>query len=132
MSGGRRALFRRAPAFLYVAGVFYGGVIDVGPLPELPALSADKVLHALAFLGLGLLIELALYELPPVRRRILAVVLSAGAGGLLELVQATLPYRSADIWDFVADALGALTSALVSWLVFRITSRSPRASAGAR
>lgn len=124
MTAGRSRLFRRAPAVVYAAAVFYGGVIDIGTLPELPGLSADKVLHALAFFGLALLVELAFYELAPARRRLLGVLLSAGAGGLLELVQAALPYRSAELWDFGADILGALLAAGASWLAWRVARRS--------
>ena len=39
------------PALLYVAAVFYGGSSSVGP--SVPAQHADKLVHALAFGGMG-------------------------------------------------------------------------------
>jgi hypothetical protein len=48
-ASGMRAL-RVLPAIIYGCGIFYGGVIDVGRLPETPGIPTDKLLHALVFL----------------------------------------------------------------------------------
>jgi VanZ family protein len=131
VTSARLRTLRRVPAVAYTVGVFYGGVIDIGALPELPGLSADKVLHGLAFAGLAGLIELFFFELAPARRRVVAAVLSSALGGLLELIQAALPYRSAELWDFGADVFGALVAAGVSWFVGRVARRRLGASEGA-
>jgi VanZ family protein len=105
------------PALAYASGIFYGGVIDIGPLPQVPALPTDKVLHAGAFMGLELLLEFAFWDRSPDRRRVLAILLAAALGGALELVQACLPYRSAEWLDFVADVSGALIGAALCALL---------------
>lgn len=104
---------RLLPALLYTAGIFYGGVINLGPFPETEGFPVDKVMHAAAFMGLEWLAELALSHLPSARRRFWAVSATVGAGVLLEAVQASLPHRSAEWLDLLADTLGALTGAAV-------------------
>jgi VanZ family protein len=123
-------ILRCVLALGYVSGVFWGGVIDIGPLPKLPELPTDKVLHALVFMGLELVIEFALLDLGARRRRFIGVLGSITVGGLLELVQAALPYRSAEFLDWLADSAGALLGALITYLALRWRWR-PRV-AGAR
>ncbi len=61
----------------------------------------DKVGHLVSFFGLTLLSFLAF------RPKWYLVAVSLGAYALLiELIQSTLPYRSASTADFVADMLG--------------------------
>jgi VanZ family protein len=111
---------RRALPLLYALGVFWGGVTDIGELPHTRVIASDKILHAAAFFGLEVLVEWALLEREARTRRLIAVAASIGVGGALELVQAGLPYRSADIWDLVADSVGAVAAALCLWLLSRI------------
>jgi len=122
-SSAASRLLRVLPAVLYGSGIFYGGVIDLGKLPETPGVPTDKLLHALVFLGFEWWIELALLELRTASRRVAAVGLAALVGLGLELVQSALPHRSGELWDFVADAVGALLGAIVlgllRWLVVR-------------
>jgi VanZ family protein len=119
--GARRAL-RTLPALAYALGIFYGGVIDIGPLPEEIGVPSDKLLHFAAFGGFEWLLELAFAELPPRSRTVLAVAAAVGVGVALELVQAALPHRSAELLDCVADTLGALLGALILNLVLRRAS----------
>jgi VanZ family protein len=99
-------------------------------LPRTMELPLDKITHFAAFLGLEWLIELALLGMAGAARRRAAVAMSAGAGGLLELVQAALPHRSAEWLDLLADSLGALAGAGLLMLLARF--RSPRAADAAR
>ena len=119
----RHRSLRLALAFAYAVAVFWGGVMDVGPLPQLPEVPTDKVLHGFVFLGLELVLELALIDYSARRRRLAAVSGSVALGGLLELVQSALPYRSADWLDWLADAVGAAVGALLSVLASRWLSR---------
>ena len=50
---------------------------------------------------------------------------SAGLGALLEIWQAFLPYRSAELLDFVADAVGALIAMALTARRWRAQPRSP-------
>ncbi len=117
-----RPWLRRALAFAYLAGVFWLGVIDIGPLPLDERLPTDKLGHMGAFGGVVIVVELALLELGSPRRRVWAFLASVGAGGLLELVQAALPHRSADVGDWVADCIGAVLAVGVSLLFARFFS----------
>jgi VanZ family protein len=121
-----RAL-RVLPAVAYALGIFYGGVIDIGPLPETIGVPADKLLHLAAFCGFEWLLELALAELPARARVGLALAAAVGTGVALELVQAALPHRSAELLDCIADTLGALLGALVLHLALgRVTALRAR------
>ncbi len=121
---------RVALATAYCVVLFYFGVIDVGVLPPVPVFSADKLLHALCFCGLTLLVEWGLVGGRPAVRASLGVGVSAGVGALLELVQSALPHRSAEWADLVADALGAGLGALLVFGVGRW--RRPTSAAEAR
>ena len=110
------------PALAYTVFIFYAGSVDVPPPPfQPPGIEPDKILHALAFGFLARLSYRAVrFELPGlgVRKQALyGALVACGIGGLLELFQASLPNRSADILDFAADALGAFAAA---WLVIRL------------
>jgi VanZ family protein len=117
-------------ALVYTLALFYGGVIDIGPLPKIPHLATDKLLHALAFAGLSALVFFALTDVKARRRQIVAACVSTAAGALLELVQSALPYRSADLLDLLADAVGAVLGALsMAWCLRLWEARAVRVSA---
>ncbi len=117
-----RPWVRRALALAYLAGVFWLGMIDLGPLPLDERLPTDKLGHMGAFGGVVVVVELALLELGATRRRAWAFLASVGAGGLLELVQAALPHRSADVGDWVADCIGAVLALGLSLAFARLFS----------
>jgi len=108
-------LWRTLVVCIYGAALLYFGLINVGPLPPVPVVATDKLIHALCFGGLEVLIEWAAAALPRRRRAVTAVLLTVLLGGILELVQAGLPYRSAEVADLIADALGACVAALGVW-----------------
>ena len=113
------------PAASYASAIFYGGLVRIGKLPEVGFVATDKLLHALAFGGLALLLARAAHWLRAdaslTRKLALGGVGSSGLGLLLEVCQAFTAYRSADVWDWVADSVGAvlaigLTFALFTWV----------------
>lgn len=110
------------PAVLYTSTLFYAGLIHLPELPEVGFVATDKLLHALAFGGLALLIARALQWLKPVaslgKGLLRGSVGSSLLGLLLELCQAFVSYRSADIWDWVADTFGAVLAAGVVWVAY--------------
>lgn len=86
---------------------------------------SDKVLHAVAF---GVLVPLSFTAIGYfaaqrawLRRLAFAVLYSAALGGLLELWQGLLAYRSQELLDFVADVVGALLGALVVAAYVKLT-----------
>lgn len=112
---------RAVPAFLYTAGIFYAGTIQLSGLPT--GFGLDKVFHLISFAGLALLIELGAFEAGPRLSAILSVVLASAVGLALELVQAALPHRSAEVLDWVADTVGAL-GGVVIWTLLRSPRRA--------
>ena len=117
------------PAVLYASALFYGGLIHIGVLPEVGFVATDKLLHALAFGGLALLLARAAHFLQP--SATLAKKLLRGAAGSsllglsLEVCQAFTVYRSGDIWDWIADTVGALLAiglafAFLAWVPRRV------------
>lgn len=104
------------PALLYTFAIFYGGLSTPPNVPAPQLSQQDKLLHALAFGFMQLVVLRAVRfqakSWPFQRQNVLAFVLVAGAGGLLELFQLMTSNRSAEVLDFVADALGA---GIVAW-----------------
>ena len=107
---GRRSLSfatQVAPAVLYTAAIFYGGLIRMRELPQVGVVPTDKLLHAAVFGGLALLLARAV-RFSVAHAPLLVGAFGASAlGALLEICQAFVPYRSADLWDWVADTVGA-------------------------
>jgi VanZ family protein len=113
------------PALAYVGALFYGGLIRLPALPEVGFVASDKLLHALAFGGLALLLARMAHFLRP--RWSLTKKLWFGCAGssllglLLELCQTYTAYRSGDPLDWLADTLGGLLAiglgfALLAWV----------------
>ena len=107
------------PAALYLALLFFAGLIPLASMPGPDFALVDKVWHLLAFGGLAALLSRVLRHFGrPLQQAIaIAALVSAALGGLLELLQSLTPYRSADFADFAADALGAgLAYLVLRWL----------------
>lgn len=106
------------PALLYVFAIFYMGLIRP-PGVQAPK-HADKVMHALAFGFMQIVVLRAvrfeIARIPARRQNLVAFVLAVAAGAVLEIVQSFTPYRSAELLDLVADAVGAgIVALVVEW-----------------
>jgi VanZ family protein len=105
---------RAVPFDLWLA-LFYGVAIFVlGSLPSTPPVArevSDKVQHCIGFGLLAWLWCRALRRLCPGWRLRWVVLggfgVSVALGGALELWQSLLSYRSCDVLDWAADAVGA-------------------------
>jgi VanZ family protein len=81
----------------------------------------DKLAHAIVFFGLALVCgPFAAHTLVRWTRAarfgrlgLVCAAYSIAVGGALELWQGRLPHRTADVWDWVADSVGAFLAALV-------------------
>ena len=107
------------PAALYLALLFWAGLIPLKSLPGPDFELADKMWHLIAFGGLATLLSRVLRYFGCSVLASIAVAASASAllGGILELLQSLTPYRSADFADLAADALGAVLAYVVlRWL----------------
>ena len=110
------------PAVAYAAAIFYGGLTRMRELPELGFVPTDKLLHAAVFGGLAVLlaraVRFSVAYISTAKCLWLGALGSSLVGALLEVCQAFVPYRSADVLDWVADSVGAAlaVSALLALL----------------
>ena len=119
------------PAAVYASAIFYGGLIRLAALPEVGFIATDKLLHALVFGGLALLLARALHFLRPKTSLSKKLALGCAAasliGLLLEVCQSCTLYRSGDPWDWLADTVGAL---LANGVAFGVLAWRPRREDG--
>jgi hypothetical protein len=94
------------------AALLIAQIFSLGSLPFEPFEPWNKLFHVLAFSALALMLWIATDGRHPVL--VIAGVMMLGA--LDELRQAAIPGRSADVFDFLADALAAaLTGVVLMW-----------------
>ncbi len=106
----------------YAAFVAFLSVIPTTPLPS--ATHLDKLVHVWEYLVFAWLFTQVIRhnELRAPEYRWLAWMFALSYGLLMELIQAMLPWRSADWADVLSNALGA---ALGIWLGERIPRLKP-------
>ena len=85
----------------------------------------DKLNHALAFAALGFSAGLG-FPAPRASRLAAAIALLA-YGGLIELVQMSVPQRSAEWADLLADGLGIACGVLIATAALQAAARLSRA-----
>lgn len=119
---GRQFLAHQAPALIWAATIFVLSSIPGDSLPQIVFRVWDKLLHALVFFVLCLLLHRAFrlqVRFPRLARFALAgaFLLTVIYGGLDELHQYVVPGRQMDVFDLLADATGALayTIAVAGW-----------------
>jgi VanZ family protein len=119
------ALSLHALLALYFVGL---AVLMFAPVPETPTplpTYTDKIAHVVVFFGLA---GVWYWDRRHAGRWTAAwvVVASGATAGLVEVVQALLPYRSGDVADFVAGAVGALGGGCLA----AVLTRRPGGPAG--
>lgn len=99
------------PAAIYLFAVFYMGSIAVDPISQISFEWKDKVMHALGF---GIMqrthfrvLEYHMRGATPGRLALLSFLSASLVGVALEVWQAFLPHRMADVADALANTLGA-------------------------
>jgi hypothetical protein len=122
-----RITYRHVVLACYVAGLL---VLTLAPLPGTAyrlasAQGFDKAVHTVLFGGFAAALYWSrLGGAAPGWWRVVGP--SAGLAALVELLQAPLPYRTADVWDFVWGVLGALVAYLAARRVLPGAGDSPR------
>lgn len=98
------------PTLLFLLVLFAAGLAPMSRLPGPEFRFVDKVWHLAAFAALaGLLTRtLAHWGRPLARATRDGALVSAAFGALLEILQSMTGFRSAELADLIADALGAL------------------------
>lgn len=110
---------------MYAALVFVVSVIPVAT-PGPPGAHLDKVAHLCEYLLLAWLLVHAVRSSEGAARPLWwAWIWATGYGALIELVQAFIPWRSAELGDAIANALGA---AVGLWIARRFPWPSQQTS----
>ncbi len=103
------------PTLAYCALIFWLSSSSKPVLPP-PFYGADKVLHALEYAILGILLARSILSAKPRFSKgalvVLIVALATLYGISDEVHQAMVPGRSASLWDVLADGVGALCGVL--------------------
>jgi len=110
-------LVNAAPAVVLTVAVLLAGLAPSVPRVPLTIEWRDKFEHAIGFAAVAYCYIRAARHIWPlalpslVRGR--AALAAVGLGAMLEILQAFVPYRTAEFLDFVADALGVLITLVV-------------------
>ncbi len=93
------------------------GVLSLAHLTKVPELNTgfdDKIAHFVLYAGLCLFWFMSFHILKSKSSLLLASLLSIVFGAVIEILQGVVSiYRTADVFDLVANCLGILTMALI-------------------
>lgn len=120
-----RRLWLWGPPVAYMAAIYYqSSLSDV----SIPGGASDKVVHALGYVLLSVLLVRALAGgLParvPASVAVVSAALAVAYGASDELHQLFVSGRTADLADLAADAAGAVAGAAACWAWGKIWLRS--------
>ncbi|MCC6624773.1 MAG: VanZ family protein [Deltaproteobacteria bacterium] len=100
-------------------------------VPRLDGPHADKLHHLVVWFVLALLVWPAVHRGFPGRSRgfraAVTFILLLAHGGLVELLQALVPHREADVLDLAADAVGAALGCVLMAGLEAVRRPRPRA-----
>ncbi|MBI5021080.1 MAG: VanZ family protein [Ignavibacteriales bacterium] len=116
------------PAIAWALLIFIGSSIPSKYFPSSRIFTYDKLIHIFLFFVLGVFVYRALTPYQNRhdinwRRLIITVMIVVGYGILDELYQGTVPGRSLDFYDGIADTIGGILAAL---LVIFLAKRNKR------
>ena len=118
------------PFIIWLSAVWIGTSLPTSVMKEIPFSAEDKLLHMLAYLGLGFLFRrlVVFFKKPVWRRQPTRLTLFWGLllGGLDEIHQLFIPGRDASLGDFAADGLGIVAGILVFTIYMRLQKKSSK------
>lgn len=115
-------VFIYLPLIIHWVSIF---ILTSLPSESLPSVEiSDKLNHFLAFFVLGFFLNLTLKyqtKFPNLKKNILliTIIIASGYGLLDELHQLFVPGRSAELLDWVADFIGAISGSLLAEVIYR-------------
>ena len=114
--------WRFLPALAWAGFIFFLSAQETLPV-VLPFSFSDKLEHAVAY---GVLCVLIVFALGSLKRRhlVLAVVLSSLYGASDEIHQMFVPGRTPDVFDWLADSVGAVAAAGALYVFARMRQTS--------
>lgn len=121
----------RVARYLHAVFALYAVLVLVSMLAPLPAPSsvphgADKLVHLAAFIGLGALWYWAGSSGRGGASAGWVMAGSAAMAAAVEVVQALLPYRTGELWDFAVGAVGGVVGVVVARRLLRGSSFTDR------
>lgn len=127
ISGVELKYFYIIPIVLYSCLIFYLSNQPRLPMPDLGILGWDKLIHFAAYFLYGILMQMAVIAVAvkkTQKNQIFIVILLCSLYAFSdEYHQSFVPGRDADIYDVLADLLGALTSLLLYKRIGQIVKR---------
>jgi len=114
----------RTAAALWAAVIFVSGVVPTETMVTRLSGGHDSAFttaaHLAVYAVLGFLLGVAFggWDLR-LRSAVLALALATALGGVIEVIQGPLPYRDAQVVDFVVDVAGAAAGLVVLSAVAR-------------
>ncbi len=115
------------PIVLYSCLIYFLSDQARLPMPDLGIFSWDKLIHFAAYFVYGILMQLAVIALvgkKTLKNQIFIVILLCSLYAFSdEFHQSFVPGRDADIYDVIADILGALASLLLFKRIEKIVKR---------
>ena len=110
------------PALLYTCVILYLSLINLADTPIKELGLSDKVMHAGAYFGLGLLwiffVTFNFRENFFVRGIVLVVIAAIAFGILIEVLQDSLTsYRQMDFYDVIANSVGVVSAGILASLI---------------
>lgn len=117
--GKETSALRRLLPIVYVAGLFLVFNLPIRMEETASESHLDKIVHALLFLPLPILIIRSLQQrLSLYVYILLSILLSFGCAMATELQQTLNPYHTYDKYDLVADMFGASAGVIIYLLFF--------------
>ncbi|MGC6432455.1 MAG: VanZ family protein [Jejuia sp.] len=113
----RYSLFLAVP---YTLALLCASLMSLKDMPEVDVNHGDKIFHFLAYAILSFLWYFVFYfKMSQTSKRAIlyAVFLAVVFGIIIEVLQGTLTtYRAFDVYDAIANSLGALLTGIVLWV----------------
>jgi VanZ family protein len=118
-----RTILLRLPALLIAGGIWFLSSQSILPQPK-GILGWDKLQHLLAYVVLSVTVSLwffpVFWECRPALAALLTMLISSAYGVIDEFHQYFVPGRDCNIWDWLADTLGALLGALAIMVLMKM------------
>ena len=111
-------------AVLYTVALTAACLMSLKDMPKVDVSNGDKIFHFGAYAAFTVLWYAAFifnFKLGKMKALLYATVFAVVFGIVIELLQDTMTdYRAMDIYDVVANSLGALLTALILWRINKL------------
>ncbi|SFC91240.1 VanZ like family protein [Algibacter lectus] len=111
-------------AVLYTVALTAACLMSLKDMPKVDVSNGDKIFHFGAYAAFTVLWYAAFifnFKLEKMKALLYATVFAVVFGIVIEVLQDTMTdYRAMDIYDVVANSLGALLTALILWRINKL------------